>query len=58
MATVEERVSRLEGAYDHLATKADLAALESKLTYRMASLQLIGMGVTISAVAVIVRFLG
>ena len=24
MATVEERVSRLEGGYEHLATKADL----------------------------------
>ena len=24
MATVEERVSRLEGGYDHLATKADI----------------------------------
>ena len=28
MATVEERLSRLEGAYDHLATKADLANLK------------------------------
>lgn len=25
MASLEERVSRLEGGYDHLATKADLA---------------------------------
>ena len=24
MATVEQRVSRLEGGYEHLATKADL----------------------------------
>ena len=31
MATLEERVSRLEGAYDHLATKADLKALEVRL---------------------------
>ena len=28
MATVEERVSRLEGGFDHLATKADVANLK------------------------------
>lgn len=28
MATVEERVSRLEGGFDHLATKADIANLK------------------------------
>ena len=27
MATVEERLSRLEGVYEHLATKADIEAL-------------------------------
>ena len=31
MATLEERVSRLEGGYEHLATKADLAELETRL---------------------------
>ena len=31
MVTVEQRVSRLEGAYDHLATKADLYQLENRL---------------------------
>ena len=42
MATIEERMSKIEGAYDHLATKADLAKLEikmgdleSKLTWRI-----------------------
>lgn len=62
MATaVEERVSRLEGAYDHLATKADLAELKADLnktliqmTIGLAGLQLIGLG----AVAAILRFLG
>ena len=29
MATVEERLSRLEGGYEHLATKADLYQLEN-----------------------------
>ncbi len=32
MATEAERLTRLEGAYDHLATKADLANLETRLT--------------------------
>ena len=27
-----ERVSRIEGGYEHLATKADLARLETKLS--------------------------
>ena len=60
-AAVEERVSRLEGAYDHLATKADLAELKADLnktliqmTIGLAGLQLIGLG----AVAAILRFLG
>ncbi len=61
MVSVEERVSRLEGAYDHLATKADLAELKADLnrtliqmTIGLAGLQLIGLG----AVAAILRFLG
>ena len=29
--TTEERVSRLEGAYEHLATKADLKAAELRI---------------------------
>ena len=31
MSTVEERLSRLEGGYEHLATKADLANLKADL---------------------------
>jgi hypothetical protein len=31
MATLEERFGRLEGAYEHLATKADLADLKADL---------------------------
>ena len=59
--SVEERVSRLEGAYDHLATKADLAELKADLNRTLiqmaiglAGLQLLGLG----AVAAILRFLG
>ena len=32
------RMSRLEGAYEHLATKADLKDLELRLTLRMLSI--------------------
>ena len=65
---ITERVARLEGAYEHLATKADLVALELRLTQQMARMEsrltwrmigaMIGMsGITITAVALIVRFL-
>ena len=60
MASIEERVSRLEGAYNHLATRADLeevkasiADLKAELTWRVAGLQLAGL----AAVAAIMGFL-
>ena len=34
--TDPERLSRLEGAYGHLATKADLAAVETRVMARIA----------------------
>ena len=33
--TDTDRISRLEGAYEHLATKADLAQMETRLTWRL-----------------------
>ena len=33
MATTEERVTVLEAQYEHLATKADLHALETRLLW-------------------------
>ncbi len=36
IASLEQRVAHLEGAYQHLATKADLRELEGKL-YQMES---------------------
>ncbi len=33
--TNTERIARLEGAYEHLATKADLAQMELRLTQEM-----------------------
>ena len=52
--TYGDRLGYLEGAYGHLATKADLAALESRMTWR-----LIGVGVfVIAAITVIDRLWG
>ncbi len=60
MASIEERVSHLEGAYEHLATKADVerveasvANLKAELTWRIAGLHLAGL----AAVAAIMGFL-
>ena len=35
MTDIEQRVSRLEGAYEHLATKEDIQALRADLTRQM-----------------------
>ena len=37
--TIEERLARLEGVYDHLASKADLAELRATLKSDIAHLQ-------------------
>lgn len=58
MTTLEERVSRLEGGYEHLATKADVADLKSDLKSDIAHMEgrllrwMIGMMLTSTAVAV------
>lgn len=52
-----ERMARLEGAYEHLATKADLAQMETRMTWRLIG-AMVGMsGIIITSVALIVRFL-
>ena len=61
---ITERMARLEGAYEHLATKADVARLETRMaqmetrmTWRLIG-AMVGMsGIIITAVALIVRFL-
>lgn len=53
-------MARLEGAYEHVATKADLAQLETRMVQMEARLtwRMIGVGgVIIAAMALIVRFL-
>lgn len=51
--TDTDRISRLEGAYEHLATKADLAQMETRLTWRLIG----AVGAMVAAMALIERFL-
>lgn len=52
MATAEERLSRLEGGYEHLATKADVADLKGNI-YQMETRLLRWMvGMMLSSVAI------
>ncbi len=54
---ITERMARLEGAYEHLATKADLAQMETRMTWRLIGAMMGMSGIVITAVALIVRFL-
>ena len=54
MASETERLARLEGAYDHLATKADLASLETRLTTWFAGLLVL---VAINVLGTVTRIL-
>lgn len=58
--TDADRISRLEGAYEHLATKADVAQLEARMADMETRLtwRLIGaVGAMVAAMALIERFL-
>ena len=62
--TDTDRIARLEGAYEHLATKADVAQLEARMAQRMGEMEtrltwrLIGaVGAMVAAMALIERFL-
>ena len=62
---MEERLSYLEGVYAHVATKAELNALETRLMKEMrnqvkwfAGFQLLSISVTLAGVAVLLQFLG
>ncbi len=52
MATTEERVSRLEGGFDHLATRADVANLK---VWIIGLLLTVVVSVFLSAANLIVR---
>ena len=53
-ASNEERLSRLEAGQEHLATKADLAALEARLVKWMVGLML-GAVVAATAIATLIE---
>ncbi len=55
--TIGERVARIEGAMEHLATKADLQRLAAelrkdmqRLAVALVSLQLAGVGIMLAAI--------
>lgn len=58
MATIEDRVSRLEGAYDHLATKADVAELKADLIKWMVGLMVASIAVATSLALFVQRLIG
>ena len=58
--TDTDRIARLEGAYEHLATKADVTQLEARMAEMETRLtwRLIGaVGAIVAAMALIERFL-
>ncbi len=56
-ANLVDRVSRLEGAYEHLATKADLAEAKAEIMRWNAVLALVIVG-AVGAIAVALRLFG
>ena len=58
MASIDERVARIEGGYEHLATKADIAELRSEVR---AMKWMLGLGLTavvaVSAVLQVIALL-
>lgn len=52
MASNEERLSRLEGGYEHLATKADLAELRAQMQAMETRLIKWMVGMMIGAIAI------
>ena len=55
--SIEERVSRIEGGYEHLATKADLERLRADVARWMFQLGVAVVGAIITAVGVAVAIL-
>ena len=56
--TMEERMSRMEGAYEHLATKADLAEMETRVTKWVVGLMaLSAIAAVTSTISILVQLL-
>ena len=58
MEEASHETIRLEGAYDHLATKAVLADLKADFIKLMVGMLVVGMAAAIAATASVVRTLG
>ena len=58
MATVEQRVSYIEGRLDSLATKADLSELETRLSKWMIGMMIGSVAVGSSIALLVQRLLG
>ena len=54
MTTVDERLARLEGGYEHLATKADVGDVRAEIANLKADLLKWMVGMMISSVALAV----
>ena len=55
--TIEERVSRIEGGYEHLATKADLERLRADAARWILQLGIAIVGINITAIGVAIAIL-
>ena len=55
---MEERLSHLEGAYQHLATKADLSDMKADLIKWMVGVMLGGMATAATLTLALIRLLG
>lgn len=58
MTTTEERLTTLEARYEHLATKADLHALETRLVKWMIGMMFGGMVTAAAIASAVATFLG
>ncbi len=58
MATAEERLARLEGGYEHLATKADVERMKSDIIRWTVGVMLAGLTAAVGLTAVVVRVVG
>ena len=53
MTELTERVARLEGAYEHLATKADIAELKAEIVHQINKVIVVQIGIIGIAVALL-----
>ena len=54
MANTEERLARIEGGYEHLATKADLANMENRIIRWVAGTQLAVIVLVVAIMTIVI----